>query len=110
MRLIGGLIACRSSSADTAMLRGNPVAMSRPRISALTGPAIGKAEPIEIFSSSAVRSPISIANSARMWSTMARSSASPATRRLVLATIPANAITATSVVPPPTSTIIEPQA
>ena len=41
---------------------------------------------------------------------MARSSASPATRRLVLATMPASAMTATSVVPPPMSTTIEPEA
>ena len=47
-------------------------------------------------------------NSARTWSTIALSRALPATRRLVEATMPPSASTATSVVPPPMSTTIEP--
>ena len=57
-----------------------------------------------------MRSPISSENRSRTWSTIASSRALPATRRLVEATTPPSASTATSVVPPPMSTIIEPNA
>ncbi len=107
-RASGGSIALRNSSPDIITLRGRPVLTSRPRISALCGPATGKAEPTEILSSSAVRSPMSNENSARTWSTIAVSRASPATRTLVDATMPPSARIATSVVPPPMSTTIDP--
>ena len=99
---------CAVRRRRSVTLRGRPEPMSRPRISARCGPATGNAEPRLILSSSAVRSPISSENSARTCSTIASSSASPATRRLVEATTPPSASTATSVVPPPMSTIIDP--
>src|SRR6266568_4743658 len=108
MRAIGTAIALRNSSPAIVTLRGKPVPISRPRISARLGPATGNAEPTAILSSSAVRSPISNPNWERMCSTIASSSALPATRRLVDATMPPSAITATSVVPPPMSITIEP--
>ena len=66
------------------------------------------AEPIAIFNSSAVRSPIRSECSFLINPTIAASSASPPIRIERDLTIPPSEITATSVVPPPISTIMDP--
>ena len=55
--LTGSSIARRISSAVTTTVRGRPVTRSRPRISACGSSGVGKAEPMAILISSAVRSP-----------------------------------------------------
>ena len=60
------------------------------------------------MTSSAVASPRSSACSFFIQVAMARSSSSPAVRTLSEVTIPPSEITATSVVPPPTSTTMLP--
>ena len=68
-----------------------------------------QAVPKITFKFSAVLSPMLILWFLRIYLTMASSNLSPATLIDVLTTIPPNEITATSVVPPPISTTIEPQ-
>ena len=58
--------------------------------------------------SSAVRSPMSRLNSRRAYETMFSSISSPPIRMERDTTMPPSEVTATSVVPPPMSTIIEP--
>ena len=77
-------------------------------MSAVSSSSIGHAEPIWILISSAVRSPIASENSFLTYCRMASSSSSPATRTDWAVTMPPSEITATSVVPPPMSTIMLP--
>jgi hypothetical protein len=106
--LTGSSIAFRTSSAEMWIVLGNPVTRSRPLISAIISSGVGNAEPIAIFRASAVRSPRTIENSFFAYAMMASSSSSPPTRTDVAVTMPPIEITATSLVPPPMSTTIEP--
>ena len=90
------------------MVLGRPVTESRPRISACSSSSSGHAEPRAIFTSSAVRSPSASEYSFLMKLMMASSSSSPPTRTDWLVTMPPSEMTATSVVPPPMSTIMLP--
>lgn len=87
---------------------GRPVIRSRPRTSAEGSSAYGQAEPMAIFTCSAVRSPRSTLYSFFTHSITASSSSSPPVRIERLTTIPPRDMTATSVVPPPMSTTIDP--
>ena len=78
--------------------------MSRPRTSASGSLGSGNAEPRVILISSAVRSPSIRVYSFFIQATIAWSMSSPAVRIDRLVTMPPREITATSVVPPPTST------
>ena len=91
-------------------MRGSPETRSRPRISASRSSGPGNAEPRVILTSSAVASPSRSACSFFIQFVIARSSSSPAVRTLRLVTMPPRLITATSVVPPPTSTTMLPVA
>ena len=82
--------------------------MSRPRTSACTSSLSGYAEPTSSLISSAVCCPISSLYSRLMWLMIASSISSPPTRSDCETTIPPSEITATSVVPPPMSTIMFP--
>ena len=84
--------------------------MSRPRISASGSSGSGKAEPRVILTSSAVRSPSIREYSFFIHATIAWSRSSPAVRMDRLVTMPPREMTATSVVPPPTSTTMLPVA
>ncbi len=84
--------------------------MSRPRISASGSVGSGKADPRVILISSAVRSPSIREYSFFIHAMIAWSRSSPAVRTLMLVTMPPRLITATSVVPPPTSTTMLPVA
>ncbi len=68
----------------------------------------GKAEPRVTLTSSAVRSPSISECSFFIQETIAWSSSSPAMRMLREVTMPPREMTATSVVPPPTSTTMLP--
>ena len=70
--------------------------------------SVGYAVPIPILISSAVRSPISRLYLRLMYWMIASSILSPPTRTLLAKTMPASEMTATSVVPPPMSTIMLP--
>src|SRR5699024_1700393 len=87
---------------------GKPVKRSRPRISISSISSTGLAEPITCLISSAVLSPIIILYSFRMYLVIDESKSLPAVLIDLLVTIPPKEITATSVVPPPISTIILP--
>ena len=87
---------------------GRPVSRSRPRTSACTSSRIPQAEPISSLISSAVCWPISSLYSFLTWLMIASSISSPPTRRLCETTMPPSEMTATSVVPPPMSTIMFP--
>ena len=87
---------------------GSPVSMSRPRTSACTSSRMRKAEPTSSLISSAVCWPISSLYSFLTWLMIASSISSPPTRRLCETTMPPSEMTATSVVPPPMSTIMFP--
>ena len=89
---------------------GSPVIMSRPRISASGSRVIGNAEPRVILTSSAVRSPSIRECSFFIHAMSAWSRSSPAVRIDRLVTMPPSEMTATSVVPPPTSTTMFPVA
>ena len=84
--------------------------MSRPRISASGSLVSGKAVPRVILISSAVRSPSIRECSFFIHAMIAWSMSSPAVRTLRLVTMPPREMTATSVVPPPTSTTMLPVA
>ena len=84
--------------------------MSRPRISASGSSGSGNAEPRVILTSSAVRSPSIREYSFFIHATIAWSRSSPAVRIERLVTMPPSEMTATSVVPPPTSTTMLPVA
>ena len=87
---------------------GRPVSMSRPRTSAWTSSRSAHAEPISSLISSAVCWPIRSLYSRLTWLMIASSISSPPTRRLCETTMPPSEMTATSVVPPPMSTIMFP--
>ena len=93
---------------DTENTRGRPVMRQRPLISTVCSSGRGKTQPICIFSSSAVRSPMSTLCLRRMYFTMASSNWSPAILMEVDSTMPDREMTAMSVVPPPMSTIMWP--
>ena len=80
----------------------------RPLISMVTSSGRGKTQPMFIFSSSAVRSPISTLCLRRMYFTTASSNLSPATLMEADSTTPPREITAMSAVPPPMSTTMWP--
>ena len=82
--------------------------MSRPRTSACTSSLSWNAEPTSSLISSAVCWPIRSLYSFLMWLVIASSISSPPTLRLCETTMPPREMTATSVVPPPTSTIMFP--
>ena len=102
----GSCRASRISSLVTTTLRGRPFFRSRPRTSIVISRLSGYAEPMPILTFSAVCSPMSRLYVLRMCSTIAASIASPATRMERASTMPASEMTATSVVPPPMSTIM----
>jgi hypothetical protein len=110
MSCSGSSSACRTSADDTVTLRGSPDTRSRPRTSASGSSANGNADPKVIFTSSAVRSPSMSEYSFFIQLTMAWSRSSPAVRIDRLVTTPPSEMTATSVVPPPTSTTMLPVA
>ena len=110
MSCSGSSIACRISTLDTTIVLGSPVTMSRPRISASGSLVRGKAVPRVILISSAVRSPSIRECSFFIHAMIAWSMSSPAERTLRLVTMPPREMTATSVVPPPTSTTMLPVA
>ncbi len=101
-------MAARSSTAETATVRGRPVTRSRPRMSAVGSSVEGNAEARVILTSSAVRSPSIRECSFFIQVTIAASIASPAVRIESDVTMPPSEMTATSVVPPPTSTTMLP--
>ena len=101
-------MASRISSVVVTMVLGRPVTRSRPRISACSSSWRRHAEPRAIFTSSAVRSPSARLYSFLMYWMIASSSSSPPTRTDWLDTMPPSEMTATSVVPPPMSTIMLP--
>ena len=82
--------------------------MSRPRTCMLPCAFSIEAEPSVIFNSSAVRSPINKLYVLRTCCTIDSFNSSPPTRIERLFTIPPSEIVATSVVPPPISTIMLP--
>src|SRR3954451_7479800 len=104
----GSSSACRTSSLERITVFGSPVSMSRPRTSACTSSFSGCAEPTSSLISSAVCWPISSLYSRLMWLMIASSISSPPTRSDCETTIPPSEMTATSVVPPPMSTIMFP--
>ena len=104
----GSSMASRISSVEVTIVLGRPVTRSRPRISAWSSSSSGQAEPRAILTSSAVRSPRARLYSFLMNWMIASSSSSPPTRTDWLATTPPREMTATSVVPPPMSTIMLP--
>jgi hypothetical protein len=106
--LSGSSIARRISSAEITIVFGSPLTRSLPRISAFGSSSVGKAEPIAILISSAVRSPSMSEYSFFPKVMIAWSSSSPPTRIVCEVTMPPREITATSVVPPPMSTTMLP--
>lgn len=111
----GSSRAERTSGAVSSSVLGMPPTFSRPRtvkvrVSSSGRSGTGHAEPMPILTSSAVRSPMSSACSLRTWSMIAASSRSPPTRRDWEVTIPPSEMTATSEVPPPMSTTMDPRA
>ena len=94
----------------TTISFGTPFIRSRPRIS-IRRPSPssgGQADPISFLMRSAVLSPTSRLCIRRMYEIMASSILSPPTRTERAYTTPPKEITATSVVPPPISTTIDP--
>src|ERR671935_658391 len=106
--LTGPSSAWRISSLLRITVLGRPVSMSRPLTSACTSSLRSNAEPTSSLISSAVCWPTSSLYSVLMWLMIASSISSPPTLRLWLTTMPPSEMTATSVVPPPTSTIMFP--
>src|SRR5215212_2350308 len=107
----GTLIASRTSSLVMTMVLGRPVTRSRPLISADSSPSSKrKALPSSIFNCSAVCEPMASLYSFWMYVVIASSISSPAILMEDLVTIPPREITATSLVPPPTSTTMDPWA
>src|SRR3990172_172407 len=99
--------ASRTSSEWRLSALGTPETMSRPLIS-LDSEKPGKAVPIATLICSAVGSPINRLYFRFTYWRIASSILSPATRTDWLLTIPPREMTATSVVPPPMSTIMLP--
>ena len=94
----------------TLTVRGRPETRSRPRTSTSGSPDEGKAEPTVVLISSAVRSPRSSECSFFIHAMTAWSRSSPDVRNDRDVTMPPREMTATSVVPPPTSTTMLPVA
>ena len=92
----------------TVTVLGNPVTRSLPRISAYISSGSGHAEPRATLTSSAVVSPKATLYSFFTYWVIASSRTSPPTRADWFATRPPKEMTATSVVPPPMSTIMLP--
>lgn len=110
----GSSRAARMSRASSRSVWGMPPTFSRPRtvkvaLSSSGRSGTGHAEPMAILTSSAVRSPMSRECSLRTHSVIAASIRSPATRSDCEVTMPPSEMTATSEVPPPMSTTIEPR-
>src|SRR4051794_795354 len=106
----GSSSAIRTSAEDTTTVLGSPEIMSRPRTSASGSCVNGNAEPSVILISSAVRSPSIREYSFFIHAMIDWSRSSPAVRIDRLVTMPPSERAATSVVPPPTSTIMFPVA
>ena len=104
----GSSSAVRISSEVRTTVFGSPLIRSRPRTSADISSFWWKAEPTSSLISSAVCWPMRSLYSFLMWVTIASSISSPPTRSDCETTIPPSEITATSVVPPPMSTIMFP--
>ena len=98
----------RTWSESMVIVLARPVSRSRPVTSARVGLVVGKTRPNAILSSSAVRSPIAMPKASRTQSWIAWSRSKPPTRIARLTTTPPREMTATSVLPPPMSTIIDP--
>ncbi len=107
----GSIIASLTCSAEIVKVFGKPLTRSLPLISVVSPFLLpGNAVPTAFLISSPVRSPIIKLNSRLTYFTMASSNLSPPTLIDLLQTIPPRERTATSVVPPPTSTIMLPLA
>src|SRR3954466_3383130 len=104
----GSSSARRTSSELRTTVFGRPVSMSRPLTSACTSSLRSHAEPTSSLISSAVCCPTSSLYSGLMWLMIASSIWSPPTRSDCETTMPPSEMTATSVVPPPMSTIMFP--
>src|SRR5512142_1010018 len=103
-------MASVTSSDVTAMMRGRPVTMSRPFTSIASFSLRYMAEPMVILMSSAVRSPMARPYLRRMNSWMAASNLLPPMRTDADDTMPPSEMTAASMVPPPMSMIMWPDA
>ena len=90
------------------MVLGSPVTRFLPLTSIETDSGLLNTEPIFIFMSSAVLSPISKLCFCLIYLTIASSKSSPAVLIEALTTVPPREITAISVVPPPISTTMFP--
>ena len=110
MAVTGSRIASTISEEDILTFFGSPVSKSLPLISIYSSCGFGCAAPIVSLISSAVRSPITRLCSLFVYIEMDSSSLSPATRRDLEFTIPPIEMTATSLVPPPISTTMQPVA
>ncbi len=106
----GSAMASRISSDEIFIVLGRPATRSLPLTSMVSSLGSSMADPRRILISSAVLSPIMRLYARFMYEMMASSSSSPAVRTERLYTIPASEMSATSVVPPPMSTIIHPEA
>ena len=102
-------IASHTSLLEILILRGKPKIKSRPWISINFGSFCGNAVPTFIFISSADCVPIAKLYFFLMYSAIAASILSPATRTECAVTIPPSEMTATSEVPPPMSIIMWPE-
>jgi hypothetical protein len=103
----GSWSASRISALVITVLRGRPEIMSRPRTSIEVSSPTGAADPISILIRSEVCSPIIRLYVRFMWLMIASSMSSPATRTISQVAMSASDMIATSVVPPPMSTIID---
>lgn len=104
----GSVRASLISVEVTVIFSGRPFNKFLPFISIVLSFSLGYAEPISIFIFSAVLSPISKLYFFLIKFIIERSNSSPATLTEREVTIPRSEITATSLVPPPISTIILP--
>ena len=103
MRSTGSSKASIISVEVTVMSLGRPVSRQRPLISIVISSSGGKTQPMLIFISSAVRSPMSRLCLRRIYFTTASLNWSPATLMDALSTTPEREMTAISLVPPPMS-------
>ena len=104
----GSTNASLISADEMVIFSGRPFKRLRPFISIVSSFSLGKAEPISILIFSAVRSPIRRLYFFFIKLIIEASNASPAHLIERDATIPPRETTATSLVPPPISTIIQP--
>ncbi len=102
--VFAGSIKTSVSSAELIFaVFGRPVTRSRPLISSIPISDLGARQPMEIFSSSAVREPIRILCLRRIYLTIASSNSDPAVLMDSHSATPPRDTTAVSVVPPPIS-------